>query len=297
MDVEQVVTFLQNLEPAHETHQFLWVGIHPDGQRLQAYGKLEEMLPQLIQRNKQGYGIFVSVNAIDTPVFDQKGYPKRRNEDITRVRAVFADWDKPNDPLPDIPLEPTMVVQTSPGKFHWYWCLSGESSDFPLSLFETVQRGISQRLGSDPSVIDLARIMRVPGFMNTKNLAKPALVVLEESNGPYWTAEYLREIFPYDAARSPKFSTWSGSIERKPAMTAAIVGAMYLPRLDGGYNVRCPWEHEHTTPSTPTSTTYWPPAERNSGRGSFVCMHAHCQGRMVDEYDTWISTNVAGFMA
>lgn len=293
MNTDHLVTFLQTLEP-DENHEFYWSGLHPDGQRLQAYGNLEEMLPKLNERNLQGFGIFIAINAIDMPSYEG-GYPRRRNSDITRVRSCFADWDDPNKPIPELPLEPTMVVETSEGKFHIHWCVD----DCLLEEFEGIQRGIAQVMGSDPSVHDLARELRPPGFLHTKDLMNPTPIELVEQGGPRWSAAQLKEAFPFDASKvKPKFATWTGGeVELKAAQTAAVIAAHYGARPDGGYNIRCPWSHEHTTPDTLSCSTYWPPGDRNDGRGSYVCKHAHCQGRMVDELDAWVSRNVATFLA
>lgn len=292
MNTDHLVTFLQTLEPDEE-HVFYWSGLHPDGQRLQAYGTLAEMLPKLHTRNLEGFGIFIAVNAIDVPSYEG-GYPRRRNIDITRVRSCFADWDDPNSAVPALPLEPTMAVETSEGKFHFHWCVD----DCPLDEFEGIQRSIAQALGSDPSVHDLARELRPPGFLHTKDLMNPTPIELVEQGGPRYKLAQLREAFPYDASKvKPKFSTFNGTVERKAQMTHAIIAAHYMPRPDGGYNIRCPWSHEHTTPDTLSCSTYWPPGEANSGRGSYVCKHAHCQGRMVDELDSWISQQTAAFLA
>lgn len=296
MDIEQVLTFLQTLEPVnHETHEFCWCGTHPDRTvpRLQAYGTLAEVLPNLKKRNEQGYGIFVCVNAIDVPAFDG-GYARRRASDVTRVRSIFCDWDDPNAALPEFPLPPTMVIETSENKYHIHWC----TDDCPLGEFEILQRGVAQTLGSDASVIDLSRELRVPGFLHTKDLDHMTPVELVESGGPRYPFAQLKEAFPYDAAaKRPKFSTFNGEVERMAQQTAAVIAANYLPRPDGGYNIRCPWAHEHTTPDTLSCSTYWPPGERNDGRGSYVCKHAHCQGRMVAELDRWVSERVATFLS
>lgn len=294
MDLDYLIAFLSTLEPDYMTHEFCWSGIHEDKRPILAYGTLEEMLPKLKQRNDEGYGIFVTVNAIDKPAYDE-GRPRRRDTDVTRVRAVFADWDDPNKPMPTLPIEPTMVVETSERKYHFYWCVD----DLPLVEFEGVQRGISQSLGSDGSVVNLSRIMRVPGLLHTKDMNNPQPVILDSCSGIRYSAAQVKEAFPYDPVKHrPKFATWDGKqVERKTALTAAVVAAMYLPRLDGGYDVRCPWESNHTTPSSASSTTYWPPGDRNDGRGSFVCLHNHCREKMVNEYDSWISQQVAGFIA
>lgn len=286
MNIDSVVTFLTTLEP-DVNHQFYWSGIHPDSRRIQAYGSLEEMLPRLVERNQEGFGIFVCVNAIDKPAYDG-GYPRRRSSDVTRVRAVFADWDTPNKPVPKLPIVPTMAVQTSEGKYHFYWCVD----DLPLDQFESVQRGITQALGSDGSVVDLSREMRVPGFDHTKVLEVRHEVLLLMATGRRYLAGDVSSVFPY--SKAAKFSTWDGSIRSRSTMTAAIVAHLYGPPHDGKFWVPCPWAENHTTPDTPSGTAYYPPAEENGGKGWFKCMHAHCQERYADAYDEWISQKVAG---
>ena len=289
---DQIVAFLQTLEPDFQSHRFYWSGLHPSGQRTQAVGTLEEVLPDLVKRNQQGYGIYACINAIDNPDMSQ-GFPRRRKVDVTRVRAVYADWDTPNKPVPPLPIEPTMAVQTSEGKFHFYWAVD----DMALEDFEPVQRGIVAALGSDGSVIDLSRVLRVPGFEHTKDLMKRHDVALVKADGPRYSATTIKEAFPPGAVR-PKFATWDGTIERKASLTHAVIAACYLPRPDGGFNIRCPWAAEHTTPDGNSDSTYWPPAESNDGRGSYVCMHAHCRGiRMVDELDRHIAARVTQAMA
>lgn len=48
---------------------------------------------------------------------------------------------------------------------------------------------------------------------------------------------------------------------------------------DGRVDVRCPWEHEHTSDSGPSSTSYFPAGVGGFKQGHFRCLHAHCVGR------------------
>jgi KaiC/GvpD/RAD55 family RecA-like ATPase len=52
-------------------------------------------------------------------------------------------------------------------------------------------------------------------------------------------------------------------------------------RPDGGLNVHCPWEAEHSGDSGETEATYWPPHTRGYAHGGFKCLHAHCEKRRV----------------
>ncbi len=287
MNLDDLVDYLQALEPAYESHEFYWSGVHPDGRRIQAYGTLESMLQRLDQRNREGFGIFVAVNAI-TPSYD-KGYARRRASDVSRVRAVFADWDRPNVNPPEALLMPSMYVETSPGKYHIYWLVD----DLPLLKFEQVQRGIAMWMGSDASVVDLSRELRVPGFMHTKNPMKPTPVRLAALSGHRYTADQVIEAFPA-VERAHKFSTWDGKVPPRAALTHALVDALWGPvtRDDGAYNVPCAWADQHTTKDSLTSTIYWPPSEDNGGQGYYKCLHAHCAERYASDFDQWVAEHV-----
>jgi len=47
-------------------------------------------------------------------------------------------------------------------------------------------------------------------------------------------------------------------------------------RKDGGLNIICPRESEHSGPSAESSTVYYPAHTRGYARGHFKCLHAHC---------------------
>jgi hypothetical protein len=284
MNIEHLTTYLTLLEPDVEHHEFYWAGLHPDGRRIQAYGRVDEILLDLVARNGQGFGIFTCVNAI-TKVVDEHGIARRKATQVHRVRAVFADWDNvqagPSWPLP---LEPSLLVGTSPNKFHIYWLVD----DLPLEQFEPVQRAIAAALGSDPSVCDLSREMRVPGFLHTKG--EPVEVRLLEYTGRRYSAAEILAAFPAEPRR--EHSGWDGSVRTRAAMTAAIVAHCYPQRDDGGFNIPCPWADQHTSKSNPSETTYFPPSELNGGQGFFKCMHAHCARRFASDFDEWIDERV-----
>jgi hypothetical protein len=121
---------------------------------------------------------------------DLKG---RKAENITRVRAVFADQDTQGAPIPDIGLDPHMVIESSPGKHHAYWLVD----DLQRDQFRTQQQAIAARCGSDTAVCDLPRVMRLPGFLHQKNPDAPSLVrIIEHSPLQPYTAERIRAACP-----------------------------------------------------------------------------------------------------
>ena len=60
---------------------------------------------------------------------------------------------------------PSVLVETSPGKFQAYWLLDAPSTD--LALVERLNRDLAKALGGD-NVGDRVRVMRLPGFLNVK---------------------------------------------------------------------------------------------------------------------------------
>ena len=75
----------------------------------------------------------------------------RQAHNVKRVRAAFVDLDGAAlTPILDAELEPHIVGECSPGRYHAYWL----SDDCPLDQFERVQRALARRFNGDPSVHD-----------------------------------------------------------------------------------------------------------------------------------------------
>lgn len=136
------------------------------------HGTLDQYAPALIELNKQGAGVFAMINEGDGVV--QKGRKTcRTNGNVIRIRANWIDLDgAPIDPVLAAPLRPDIVVESSPSKWHAYW-----RTDCPVEQFEAVQLALAAHFGGDPSVADLARVMRLPGFYHNKT-TKPAMTRL-----------------------------------------------------------------------------------------------------------------------
>jgi len=109
---------------------------------------------------------------------------KRRGgkaDDVGLARCLFADFDGGTTVEQArirwseacIP-EPTVIVITG-GGVHAWWRLQEPMED--LALWTQHQKALARRLGSDQSVTDAPRIMRLPGFVNWKYAHQPLCVV------------------------------------------------------------------------------------------------------------------------
>jgi hypothetical protein len=81
-------------------------------------GTLDELWDRLVEFNRRGAGIFVTVNRTDG-----KG---RKLDNIVSPRAIFQEADHPNTPPP--PLDPHIEVESSPGKFHRYFLIDSATA-------------------------------------------------------------------------------------------------------------------------------------------------------------------------
>lgn len=111
----------------------------------------------LFEANKGGSLVAVMVNE-----GDGKG---RSAKNVTRVRSVYIDLDgQPLEPVLECAVPPSMVIESSPGRFHVYWIVP----DCDLKAFRWIQKALAERFGADPNVCDLPRAMRIPGFDHQK---------------------------------------------------------------------------------------------------------------------------------
>ncbi|QSA98727.1 DUF3987 domain-containing protein [Methylococcus sp. EFPC2] len=148
------------------------------------HGDLESCASALADLNKRGSGVFVTVNETD-------GHG-RKLENIVRIRAVWHEEDTPCG-ITEWPLEPQLVIESSPGKFHRYWPVDGLT---PAQFTGVMERMIAD-YGSDPNVKDTTRVLRLPGFWHLKNPAAPFRVrIVHESGGLPYSASRLLEAFP-----------------------------------------------------------------------------------------------------
>lgn len=149
------------------------------------HGTLDSCSAKLQDLNKQGAGIFVTINKTDL-----KG---RAQNNVTKIRALFVDFDKVNpervNTLLGLPLPPSMIVESSPNKHHAYWILS--DGEIALDDFKPLQKrliGFFKDDGAD-NIHDLPRVLRLAGFYHQKNESNLTRVV---STGSKYNADALK---------------------------------------------------------------------------------------------------------
>jgi hypothetical protein len=139
--------------------------------------------------NRRGFGIFATVQKFQGP---------RRIENLVAIQAWAVDLDGGDKAaqrrrLLSSPLIPSSVVETKNG-YHAYWYAIDARAD----RYRAIVGRLVEYFGGDPNARDLARVLRVPGFLHQKDPADPFLV--GHAWGPHREIRYherqLAQLFP-----------------------------------------------------------------------------------------------------
>ena len=175
-DLEQARAFLRALDPAG-VFTFQTLDDQAGGRERDAtlvrifHGTLDMYAATLTTLNTAGAGVFVMINKGDL-----RG---RKAENVIAVRAFYVDLDGARlEPVLEAVPAPSIVVDSSPGRWHAYWLIDGH----PLDDFSRVQREFIRNFDGDETVCDLPRVMRLPGFYHRKTDI-PYLVRIHEGIG------------------------------------------------------------------------------------------------------------------
>lgn len=142
------------------------------------YGCLSARFDErIIEANADGLNVCMAING------SRKG--KRTKDNFLKVNAVFIDKDEGKLTVKDLlalPVKPHLIVRSSKNKFHAYWLID----NCPVWAFSPVQKALARLLGTDTSVSDIGRVMRIAGTLNPKYPdAEPVKIVyLDEDAKP-----------------------------------------------------------------------------------------------------------------
>jgi DNA primase RepB-like protein len=125
--------------------------------------------------NSQKHDLYLSMNTL------KPGSRGRTKEDVDCIRHIFLDFDQNGDRAVekllarnDLPV-PNYLVSTSPNKWQVIWKVDG----FGKATAEELEKGLVRSTGADPCVVDVSRVLRLPGFYNHK--CRPAYLVTAEA--------------------------------------------------------------------------------------------------------------------
>ena len=128
--------------------------------------------------NAARHDLFLGVNPV------RPGAWGRTKSAIGDVMRVYLDIDEDGDRalvriLADAKAgklpPPTYIVRSSPGRFQVLWSVPRGALDHGRA--EALTKGLAIRYGADTQVIDVARVLRIPGYRNWKRGGTPCSLV------------------------------------------------------------------------------------------------------------------------
>ena len=169
--------------------------------------------------NEKHWGIYYSTAGFGEKL-NESGNPSRARDNVRRIQVLFADFDFPTEASRafeageafDLLPQPNYIVRTSEKKLQAIW-LAGR----PMS-FETAGAAllyISTKTGGDAAVKDLARVLRLPGFKNTKLKSGDWLVVAEKRHDQKLETSLVEDLA--SAGKSLRTSPSSSTLKERPA--------------------------------------------------------------------------------
>lgn len=161
----------------------------------------DSYLKALAEKNDAGVNIYVAMNAI------LPGHTRRRKEDIGDIRSAYLDLDTGGreklDAIlasSDVP-SPTVGLESSTGKYQVIWALRGVTKDQQ----ERILDALIVKFGGDPAASDCSRVLRLPGFFNTKYDDLPLVNIVYENGvqGPYSADDFKVQVTLQEQKQKP----------------------------------------------------------------------------------------------
>ena len=188
-------------------------------------GQIDALAQNMKSFNENGYGIFFVVNGGG---HDDKSVKTARAQFIDMDDFSFEEqWERVNN----FPLEPSIIIKTKKS-LHCYWLLDNGN----VNQFEDVQKRLIQHFGSDSTIKNKSRVMRLYGFMHQKS--EPVMVELIKFEPSIkYTQQQLLEVLPKGKgkAHTKSFSGNKSSdetCEYRVNQLISMVGTMRNKGLD-----------------------------------------------------------------
>lgn len=202
VDEQQARQFLSALAPDESVFVFQTFDDNKDRKQRSLSrvftGALDAVLPALNALQAQGAGVFVQVQAGSN----------RGKDYIIGGRTVLVDADDPADnatviaQIKDQMPSPSALVQSSRGKFHVYWFTDYVDPEATKQLIVDA----ADIAGTDPSVKNYDRVMRLPGSWHMKGTPEQVRLIKVHPERRYAT-DMLIKLFSQCDRRGARAAT------------------------------------------------------------------------------------------
>ncbi len=228
----------------------------------------------------------------------------RRKVLFAGLHAVMIDDLGTKLPMSDLKLEPSVLVETSPGNFQAWLFLEEPIRSVVAAetlIDQMIRRGITP--DADPGMRGVTRIARLPVGSNGKEKYRSATGavwpqrVASANLGLRYTPEDIAKVYGLDLTpphRAPSASRPRRGADQEHANLIDLLRALDTEpeeMREGYYTLLCPWGDRHSDRGK-TGTYYMAPSADNDWRGGFLCHHGHCADRNINDLVGWVRAQV-----
>lgn len=182
----------------HQPGMIQLVRIHPASEDTIAtrfaIGEVDHMAEEAVRQANAGYNVYVEARTV------RKDADKRGSiSDTVGVFGFVNDADADKGKAGRLDVEPSLVVETSPGNFH-HWLLLDRA--IPADAARSLGAAIRAKAGADAASGVLTQPYRIPGtpnFPGKRKLARGRVATqtgIVSLNGKVWALDELRAAFP-----------------------------------------------------------------------------------------------------
>ena len=281
----ELLDYLVKLAPAGETalivrqtprHSGGEVKYHADGAPVATF---PAFLPT--HKRKAGEAWYINTGSFIISRFTA-GKPSAKSENIEYVLFMMLDDVGTKSKVP--PLDPTWIMETSPGSFQWGYAFSEQPSkgEFTAAITAIAEAGYT-----DPGATNAVRNCRLPGSVNLKRGRDGFKARLVEFHPD---REYTLETIckTLDVVPGPADGAGLTSIKIRDTGSDTVLkwlndNAMVLSRVnnEGWCGVVCPNSAEHTDGN--------PEGRYSPINRAFCCYHGHCQHLDSNAFLAWVA--------
>lgn len=158
--------------------------------------------------NKKGYGIYFTVNKF--PV------GQRKKNKCLGIRAVFVEDDESGKLVENWPIPPSIIVNSSKGKYHYYWLTKTKKFD----EYERVMQTMVDKYHCDNHARDISRVLRLPSTYHHKSKKHRVKIVGGTFKKHSW--EKIKIAFPPADKKKSNYSGSDGNFNMKNAIQELI---------------------------------------------------------------------------
>lgn len=239
---------------------------------------------------------------------DESGQYRRRKVQFVALYCIMLDDVGTKVPRERLELEPSWVIETSPGNFQAGYLLDTPITDAKVA--DALMKGIIAANLCDPGAGGpTARLARLPVAINGKHTPPFTCRLSEFRPDLRYSVEDIEFGFGLDvlpAKKRPKAekrqkreggdqddsTIYIPCPDENPVIAALKTKGYYKAPLGSGkHDIKCPWLSEHTG-AVDSGTAYFEPDD-TFPKGGFKCQHGHCAHRHIRDLLTFLEVSPA----